>query len=424
VPSSVLGLKSFRVLVLRALADKTQVGTIELDAEGRVTEIQGEHKTVSDRHAKSHSVGASPEELKPGASAMPLRVCDLVCEILQQLEGVPQFLKEWPLAKRNQAIDACAAYLKQYGERFRENDASRAIRAQEPGNPRYEQAIPAFDPLDHPATADDVAAGLAIFSLDGVGSEVRRIAVPSLPLDARWTKLEVFPDDPPQVRVYDAEGHEQPNTEALQVGRVWQAEEVRQGDRWHRYYGFAGRHALTRVAAEEIEFVAGWYTDWMPVSAELDGRVVVNDAAANGPVPVEFSLRNHRGVDSTAPAGLVSGAGGALTVREGVTFRLVRVSDKPDEPGPVGALQGRTREKPFPPEEIPGRGLRRHPKGPSTETLGPAAAVSALKLDLRTLFPIDRPGRYRLELTFDDLKTGDGKPANVATEFAVAPKSK
>ena len=40
----------------------------------------------------------------------------------------------------------------------------------------------------------------------------------------------------------------------MQTGRIWQAEEVREGDRWRRFYGFVGRHALTRVPAEEVEF--------------------------------------------------------------------------------------------------------------------------------------------------------------------------
>jgi hypothetical protein len=35
------------------------------------------------------------------------------------------------------------------------------------------------------------------------------------------------------------------------------------------------------------------------------------------------------------------------------------------------------------------------------------------------LFPIDQPGHYQLEITFDDLKTGDGKPGKVATGFSV-----
>ena len=132
--------------------------------------------------------------------------------------------------------------------------------------------------------------GRAIFSLAAAGAEVRRFPLPSFPLDARWTKLEVFPNDPPIVRMYDAEGNEIPNTEALQTGRVWQAEEVREGDRWRRYYGFVGRHALTRVAAEEIEFLTPWQKGWSLLSTDLDARIVVKEAATTGPVLVELAV--------------------------------------------------------------------------------------------------------------------------------------
>ena len=53
---SLLGLKSFRTLVLRALADKTQVGTVEVDDEGTVTVVQGSSKTVEKGNSTSQSV--------------------------------------------------------------------------------------------------------------------------------------------------------------------------------------------------------------------------------------------------------------------------------------------------------------------------------------------------------------------------------
>jgi hypothetical protein len=421
---SLLGLKLFRTPVLGALADKTQVGTVEVDAQGTVTVIQGERKTVEDGKSTSYEGYSSGElsprresRFKPGPRAMPLRVADLVCEDLQALEGIPRFQKQWPLAKRDQAIGACMAYLKQYGERFRENAAARAIRGAEPGGPGHERVVLAFDPLDHPATAEEVAAGRAIFSLDRAGAEVRRLPLPSFPLDARWTKLEVFPDDPPKIQWFDDEGHAFTNTAALQEGRVWQAEEVRAGDRWRRYYGFVGRHALTRVAAEEIEFPAPWNKGWWLLSTDLDAQIVINEAATAGPVPVELWFRNHRGVESTAPAELVRAADGGQTIRDGIAFRLVRVSDN-NEPNPFAVLGG-AREKPFPAEEIPGRPFRRHPGGASPLTLAPAGTVRAFQLDLRTLFPIERPGRYRLEITVDDLKTGEGTPGKVSTFFPV-----
>jgi hypothetical protein len=154
------------------------------------------------------------------------------------------------------------------------------------------------------------------------------------------------------------------------------------------------------------------------LSTDLDARIVIKEAATSGPVPVEVSFRNHRGVDSLAPAELVRSAGGALTIANGIAFRLIRESDKPDEPKPFAKLKG-AREKPFPPEEIPGRSFRRHPGGSSPRTLAPAETVRAFQLELRTLFPIERPGRYRLEITFDDLKTGEGTPGKVSTFFLV-----
>jgi hypothetical protein len=426
--SPLLGVPSFRSLILRALTDKTQVGTVEVDAGGKVTVIQGQSRTVDDGESVSieSSVGSSPRRegpFKPGSSAMPLRVADLACEKLEQLEGIPRFQKQWSLARRDEAIAATIAYLKQYGERFRENEASRAIQAAGPGGPRHERAVLAFDPLDHPATAGDVAAGRAIFSLEGKGAEVRRIELPTFPIDARWTKLEVFPNDPPIMRTYDAQGHEVPNTEGLQAGRVWQAEEVREGGRWRRYYGFVGRHALTRVAAEEIELPSPWHSGWRLLSTDLDARIDIKDAATTGPVPVEFSFRNHRGVETTAPTDLVRDAGGAPTIREGIAFRLVRESDKPEAPNPFAEPDGGAREKPFPPEEIPSRTLRRHPRGASPRTLAPAGTANAFQLDLRNLFPIDRPGRYRLGITFDDLKTADGSPSEVSAVFRVASRA-
>jgi hypothetical protein len=357
---------------------------------------------------------------------MPLRMCDLVCEMLQGLDGVPRFQKDWPLAKRDEAIAATVAYLKRYVDRFRENSASRAIRALEPGIPNDEKAILVFDPLDHPATAVDVAQGRAIFSLDGAGAEVRRVALPTFPMTARWTKLEVFADDPPFMSVTDDNGENHPAIADMQTGRVWQAEEVRERDRWRRFYGFVGRHALTRVPAEEVEFPASWQHRWWQVSADLDARIVVEDgdAATTGPIPIEAQFRNHRGVETTAPADLVRAADGAFTIREGIAFRLVRVSDEPNPRDPFAGRQGDAPETPISPEEIAARPLARHPKTTASQPLAPAGEALAFRIDLRALFPVDRPGRYRLEITFDDLKAADGSPGKAACEFGVISRTK
>ena len=300
-----LGLKSFRTLVLRALADKTQVGTVEVDDEGTVTVIQGSSKTVEKSNSTSQSVisvgtlSSRPENpVKPGPRAMPLRMADLVCEDLQELEGIPRFLKQWPVSKRDQAIGACMAYLKQFGERFHANAASRAIRAAEPGGPRHERAVLAFDPLDHPATAEEVVGGPGHLLARPCRGRSPPRPVAGAPARRPVDEAGGLPRRSPRITMYDEEGQEIPATEALQEGRVWQAEEVRVGDGWRRYFGFVGRHALTRVAAEEIEFLTPWQQGWSLLSTDLDARIEIKEAATAGPVPVELSFRNHRGVDS------------------------------------------------------------------------------------------------------------------------------
>lgn len=421
-----LGLESFRTLVLRALADRTEVGTIEVDATGRVVVIQGNYRTTysEERVVSSGEFSGDPDDksrpFQPGAGAMPLRMADKACEKLEQLEGIPRFQKQWSLDRRDRAIAATVAYLKKYGERFRENEASRRIRASEPGSDNHPAALLAFDPLDHPATRADAAEGRAIFSLEGPGAEVRRVAMPAFPLEARWTKLEVFRDDPPVTRVYDSEGHEKSNTEALQAGRVWQAEEVREGDRWRRYYGFAGRHALARVPADEIEFTTPWREGWQLLSADLDGRIRIDDGTASGPLPFEVDIRNHHGVDAFAPTNLVRGADDAASVREGIAFRLVRESDRPEYVFPF-QVQEHAATEPFAEQEIAPLVLRKHPSANATQTLAPAATATVMKLDLRKLFAVTQLGRYRLEIEFADMKLPGGKAGHLTHMFLVRP---
>ena len=42
-----------------------------------------------------------------------------------------------------------------------------------------------------------------------------------------------------------------------------------------------------------------------------------------------------------------------------------------------------------------------------------------LRLDLRDLFAVERPGRYRLDVTSRALTTDDGKPGRLSEFFAV-----
>ena len=216
-----LGLKAFRTLVIRALADKTEVGTVETDADGTGDRHPGsppdrQRSATAPSAAVNRSTPAGPRApSSPARTAMPLRMADQACETLQQLEGIPRFQKHWPLAKRDEAIAATVAYLKRYGERFRENAASRAIRAGEPGIPNHERAILAFDPLDHPATADDVAAGpghLLARRRRGRGPPRRAAVVPDRPPGGRSWRSS--PTIPPSCASSMARAMNHPNIEA------------------------------------------------------------------------------------------------------------------------------------------------------------------------------------------------------------------
>ncbi len=50
--------------------------------------------------------------------------------------------------------------------------------------------------------------------------------------------------------------------------------------------------------------------------------------------------------------------------------------------------------------------------------------ITALKLDLRDLFVVDRPGRYRLAVTFENRKTVEGKPGMASAFFTISGPTK
>ena len=245
ITTPMLGMAPFRKLVLDDLANQTQVGSVVTDANGKV-EIRFR---LGSGFYQSKDILLPP---KPGTT-MPIRLADRYASTLQSLGGMPRFEYYWPEAKRDEVIAACATFLRRYGDQFRYREVARSLYEAETFQPRQLNAILAFDPLDHPATPADVREGRAIFSLDA--AESRRWPMPSFPLKARWTAIEVAEDDP-TLRVISQAGKRTRNAvERLQEGTVWQAEEAREDGKWRRYYGFVGPHVVARVPAEEIEFL-------------------------------------------------------------------------------------------------------------------------------------------------------------------------
>lgn len=54
-------------------------------------------------------------------------------------------------------------------------------------------------------------------------------------------------------------------------------------------------------------------------------------------------------------------------------------------------------------------------------TITPPLILEVLSLDLHDLFELTRPGRYRVEVAFDDIRTGEGQPGRVSAIFTLAP---
>lgn len=415
-----LGVAPFRKLVLACLDDRGEAGSIVTDAQGKIE--------VATKAGATMPRPPMDDPLRPKPSTrMPLRRADLWGQALQNVGGMPRIEMYWPEAERDRAITACVARLRQYGERFRFDEATRPRSNHDPFDRGRLTASLSFPPLDRPATAEDVWAGRAIFAIEGA-AEVRRWPLPSRPMTARWTTLEIAPDDPGLAGSRVTAGKPTAQTRMLQTGAVWQAEDAREGDRWRCHYGFVGRHVLARVPAEEVEFPAPWSGGWSENSGALDARIIPpggrddglrvlqGDLAMGAPLPVEVQLRNRLGIESSVRADWLR-AGFPPTLREGMTVRLSRAPDAPPEPA-------RNADVSPPWDEVAARPLPRHRGDEAKRTLAPAEVITALKLDLRELFVVDRPGRYRLDVTFEDRKTVEGKPGMASAYFTISGSTK
>lgn len=171
------------------------------------------------------------------------RVCDWYAWHLSMPEGSPPFEPYWPEDRRDEAVKECADFVEQWGERFEWNETQPPIKS----------ARMTFPKRDRPATPAEAAAHAAIFSLGGEGAAVRVVPLEAFPAKAVWTTLDRYVV---RYKAYDAETKTQKIvTRPDREGRVWQAEEVFEGGRWRRYYGFVGNHVVAKVPAEEIEIV-------------------------------------------------------------------------------------------------------------------------------------------------------------------------
>ncbi len=230
--SPLLRSAGFRDAVLDAMAIKSELGTVR---RSQRTVVQYELKDGVGRWTSRGGFAASEADLEGVEQGVDqsFRACDYIAWQISAIEGAPRCELYWTKERRDEAIEECVAFLKTYGDRFTAKAPSG-----EHVPPHEKRAHLAFPILDRPATKEDVRPARAIFSLEGEG-EVRKIELPSLPIKAKLIPPDKAPGD------------------SAEDGWVWQAEEVRKGARWERYYGFVGRHVIARVPGGSIELAGG-----------------------------------------------------------------------------------------------------------------------------------------------------------------------
>jgi hypothetical protein len=61
-----------------------------------------------------------PDPLAPPVGAeVEFRVCDLHAWLLSRHKGLPAIQLYWPIAKRDEAVAACAAFLREHGDQLK-----------------------------------------------------------------------------------------------------------------------------------------------------------------------------------------------------------------------------------------------------------------------------------------------------------------
>ena len=121
----------------------------------------------------SYSDEGDPDPADRLGVEVPIRMCDYVAFRLWEFDGAPECLLTWPEPRRDQAVAACAEYLRRYGPTLRRRISSGRSRRAGTGSPACD-----FPALDRPATPDDVREGRAVFSAAGEG-EARVVKLPS-----------------------------------------------------------------------------------------------------------------------------------------------------------------------------------------------------------------------------------------------------
>jgi hypothetical protein len=155
----------------------------------------------------------------------------------------------------------------------------------------------------------------------------------------------------------------------------------------------------------------------VPPGGRDDGRLILSDPMpVGGPLPIAMTLRNRRGIAVTIPTDLARRGAGPMLC-DGVSVRVFR-EPATARPDPVAGLS-RGVPEPAPWTEVEPRREPDRYRSSASRTLDPTGTAEVLGLDLRDLFALDRPGRYRVEIALDGIRTEEGSPARVSADFTL-----
>lgn len=388
-----IGLAPFREAVYAELADRTEIARVTVEPPSLVRfEL-----TVTPGGSGGFNSGSPELAALDPKTTTTLRVCDAVAYRLATLDGTPPFELFWPEPRRDAAVAALTGFLKRFGDRFADVELPGDFPSG-PGRPAHLT----FPDLGRPATADDVKADRAIFTLaDQADGPARVVMLPSRPVLARWVTLKEFP--------YNQQtGDGQFRLEHDQAGWVWQAEEVGTGASARRFFGFVGNSTVARVPASEIEFPLARYGESEgQLSSGLDARLSVPQTPRiqgtrpkeDEPFDITLTLHNRQGDDHKVPLRLAApGGDGKPALLRGVDLEVAHAKAPASQRGP---FQLNLEWTPVPPT----RATRFDPAAApdaatATRTLGPAATAEAGTIALVDWFDLSRPGYYRVTVTF------------------------
>jgi hypothetical protein len=393
--SPMLGVASFRRMLINTLGDHSPFGSSRLAENG----------SLSYRVRNGGSGGSSSGFIDPDGPKstpdVPMRSCDyLAWKLSEVVVGIPSLMPYWPEERRDRVIAEQVAFLERFGARY----AASPLRETIPINYNvFNRRVPTFPHLDDPATLDEARQGLAIFSLEGQGP-TRVVNLAGRPLEAAWVTLKDYPRQ--QQSFSSATGKTTNETVYDQAGLVWQAEEVQEGDRWRRYYGFAGRR-IDRVPAEEIEFRDSFNRPSL-MSDKIDALLVQD---RDRPRTFVLRLRNRSGLPRTIPTSFATADPPSL--RPGVDLTLSFTAVNYDQF--MGQRFGRQE---FKWEDLKPKSTARFNPDLLTRTLEAAESFDAFSIRLEDWFDIERQGTYNLRIRFG-AESGIGEGTSNESYFPI-----